>query len=66
MGWEKGQEDRVRARKQEQERAEGMSSLFYSESGTPGYCQVTMGRSLDKMLTLSLHPPPCPLFLSKC
>jgi hypothetical protein len=43
-------EDRARARRQERE--EGASSLFYSESGTPGCCQVTVGWSLDKMLTL--------------
>ena len=34
--------------KQEQEsEEEGASSPFYSESGTPGYCQVTVGQSLD-------------------
>jgi hypothetical protein len=32
-------------------REEGPSSPFYSESGTPGCCQVTVGWSLDKMLT---------------
>jgi hypothetical protein len=37
-----------RVGRQEQEREEGASSSFYS---TPGYCQVTVGRSLDKMLT---------------
>jgi hypothetical protein len=30
------------------EREEGASSPFYSESGTPGCYQVTVGRSLDK------------------
>ena len=35
----------------EQEREEGASSPFYSGSGLPGYCQVTMGWSLDRMLT---------------
>jgi hypothetical protein len=25
----------------------GASSLFYSESGTPGCCQATVGQSLD-------------------
>ena len=34
-------------------RAEGPSIPFYSESGTPGCCQVIVGQSLDKML-----PPP--------
>ena len=53
-GWgerEKGQEDRVRAGRQEKKREEGASNPFYSESGIPGHCQVTVGRSLDKMLT---------------
>ena len=36
-------------------REEGASSPFYSESGIPGYCQVTVGQSLDKMLTPSTH-----------
>ena len=53
----KGQEDRVGARRQEQEREEGVSSPFYSESDTPGHCQVTVGQTLDKMLAhcVSLH-----------
>jgi hypothetical protein len=34
----------------------GVSSPFYSESGIPGCCQVTVGLSLDKMLTLTAHP----------
>ena len=34
-------EERTRVRKQERE--EGASSPFYSESGTPGCCQVTVG-----------------------
>jgi hypothetical protein len=44
-------------RKQEQEgergreRTEGVSSPFYSDSGIPGCSQVTVGWSLDKMLT---------------
>ena len=46
-------EDRVGARKQERE--EGASSPFYSESGIPGCCQVTRGvegrANLDNMLT---------------
>ena len=33
-----------------QESEEGASSPFYSESGLPGCCQVTMGQSLDRML----------------
>ena len=44
-------EDRAGARRQEQERAEGVSSPFYSKSGTPGCCQVTVGQCLDKRLT---------------
>jgi hypothetical protein len=47
-----GQEDRARARRQERE--EVASSPFYSESGTPGCCQVTVKRSLDEMLTLNI------------
>ena len=31
------------------------SSSFYSESGIPGCCQVTVGWSLEGMLTLTLH-----------
>ena len=38
---------------QEGKREEGASSSFYSESGIPGCCQVTVGWSLDKMLTIS-------------
>lgn len=44
----KGQENMVRARRQESKRTEEGSSLFYNESGIPGYCQVTVGQSLDK------------------
>ena len=33
-------------RAREQEREEGPSSPFYSGSGLPGCCQVTMGRSI--------------------
>ena len=48
-----------------QEREKGPSSLFYSGSGLPGCCQVTVGRntpgchqvivgwSLDRMLTVN-------------
>jgi hypothetical protein len=44
---------RSRAReKQEIKRGRrGASSLFYSGSGIPGYCQVTVRWSLDRMLT---------------
>jgi hypothetical protein len=43
-----------KSKKQEGKRAreeEEASSPFYSESGIPGCCQVTVGQSLDKMLT---------------
>ena len=72
-GREWGREDRVGTREEqepkrtrkEQERGEGASSPFYSGSGLPGCCQVTVGRSipgccqvtvgwsLDRMLTRS-------------
>ena len=32
-------------------REEGARNPFYSESGTPGCYQVTVGQSLDRMLT---------------
>jgi hypothetical protein len=41
----RGLKDRARARRQE---VEGVNSPFYSESGIPGHCQVTVGRGLDK------------------
>jgi hypothetical protein len=37
----------TRARVRREKREEGASSPVYSESGTPGCCQVTVGRSLD-------------------
>jgi hypothetical protein len=46
--------------KREQESKERASSPFYSESGTPGYCQVTVGRSLGRMLTPTLQPDSSP------
>jgi hypothetical protein len=30
-----------------------LSSPFYSGSGLPGYCQVTVGWSLDRMITVT-------------
>jgi hypothetical protein len=48
-----GEGGRAGARRQERE--EGASSPFYSESGTPGCCQMTVGQSLDKVLTTSIH-----------
>jgi hypothetical protein len=49
----KGLEGRARSRRPEQEREREYraSSPFYSESGISGCCQVTVGWSLDKMLT---------------
>lgn len=52
---ERGREERVGAKRQEQERAEGVSGPLYSESGTPGCCQVPVGWSLDKMLTFVIY-----------
>ena len=36
-------------------REETSGSSFYSESGTPGCCQITVGQILDKMLTLIIR-----------
>ena len=38
-------------RVREQESEEGASSPFYSESGLPACCQVTVWWNLDRMLT---------------
>jgi hypothetical protein len=43
----RGQSESKKAR----ERKEGASIPFYSESGIPGCCQVTVGKSLDKILS---------------
>ena len=51
MGKEEDQENGDRARAREQERGEWASSLFYSEPGTPGCSQVTVGHSPDQMPT---------------
>jgi hypothetical protein len=53
---ERGEREGIRGQKaeavrQEQEREEGASSPFYSEPGTPGCCQVTVGWRLHRMLT---------------
>ena len=48
---EKGQRGEEDKRAREQEGEEGASSLFYSESGIPGCCQVTVEWSLEEMLT---------------
>jgi hypothetical protein len=54
----KKEEERERGRKEKREKekwggGDGPSSPFYSESGISGCCQVTMGWSLDNMLTLT-------------
>jgi hypothetical protein len=51
-GWER---EGAGARKQE--RQEGASSPFYSESGTLDCCQVTVGRSLDPPCSIMLQEP---------
>ena len=48
------QEDRSKRAREEQESEEGASSPFYSESGTPVYCQVNVW-SLDRMLTHRIY-----------
>jgi hypothetical protein len=44
--WREREEGKA-ARAREREREEGANRPFYSESGTPGCCQVTVGQSLD-------------------
>jgi hypothetical protein len=46
MGRERIRSESKRTREQEREEGGGSSPL-YSESGTPGCCQVTVGQSLD-------------------
>jgi hypothetical protein len=46
---EQEQEDRARAREEKSDKQ--TSGPIYSESGTPGCCQVTVGWSLDKIQT---------------
>ena len=48
---EEAREQSESKKAREQEGAKGASSPFYSESGIPGCCQVTVGWSLDKMST---------------
>jgi hypothetical protein len=50
-GEEWGRESKSKRVREEQEREEGASSFFFSGSGTPGCCQVTVGQSLERMLT---------------
>ena len=47
----KRREDTAEARRQESKGEKMGHGPFYSESGKPGCCQVTVGRGLDKMLT---------------
>ena len=47
--WGENRSWKERAREQESKRKRGGG--FYSESGTPGYCHVTVEWSLEKMLT---------------
>ena len=47
-GGARGQEARERSRSK---REEGASSPFYSGPGLPGCCQVTVGQSLEGILT---------------
>ena len=49
--------------KKARERGEA-SSPFYSKSGIPGCCQVTVGQSLEEMLTLRVSSPYPSLALS--
>ena len=53
--WEESGERKNRLERTELEKEgkkeEGMSSPFYSESGTSGCCQVTVGWRLDNVLT---------------
>ena len=48
----KGSESQEGKRAREQGCEEEVDSPFYSESGITGYCQITMGQSLEEMLTL--------------
>lgn len=52
MGGEWGKKGK---RVRERESEEGAAAPFYGESGTPGYCQATVGRSLDEMSTVEMH-----------
>ena len=53
--WKEGEGMRRQSVSRKARERGGASSPFYSESGTPGCCQVTVGRSLDKMLTDSVE-----------
>jgi hypothetical protein len=47
----KGRAQEGKREAREEEREEGVSSPFYSGSGLPSCCQVTVRQSLDRMLT---------------
>jgi hypothetical protein len=49
LGWGRRKYGKGAGKRREQESEEGASSLFYSESGTPGCRQETVGQSLDEM-----------------
>jgi hypothetical protein len=54
---ERGSRNKRQSRSKRARERGGASSPFYSESGTPGCCQVTVGWSLDKILTQGLFKP---------
>ena len=61
--------EREQEGKSKREREEGASSPFYSESGTPGCCQVSVGQSTPGALTPSLSYPQslyCSYILPPC
>jgi len=51
---EKGKKGQRGKRVREGESEEGANIPFYTESGIPGCCQVTVGQSLEGMLTLPI------------
>ena len=59
--WREGAE-REGGKSREQESKEGANSPFYTEAGIPGCCQVTVGWSLEEMLTRIISKK---IFLSK-
>ena len=50
--WWWGAEKEQERNKRPREQGERASSPFYSESGLLGCCQVTVGWSLDRILTI--------------
>jgi hypothetical protein len=59
---ERGEEGGDRAGARRQESKEGANSPLYNGSGLSGCCQVTVGWSLDRMLTV----PSCTCFALYC